>query len=150
MQPYLRKMSVSVGSLSASQPDSRDRAGLGLHSVRSNRRRCPRVPQEYRFRHHGTSNDCLMLVHIVCVCGCECACLYNVWTVVLCVCFGCCQDLNTTRYHIVLSDRLMKVDLLGGAYKETMLGFSYQLGILPRDDKVLLLWDALGILLVFY
>uniref|UniRef100_A0A8C7U1Y1 Stabilin 2 n=1 Tax=Oncorhynchus mykiss TaxID=8022 RepID=A0A8C7U1Y1_ONCMY len=46
------------------------------------------------------------------------------------------MDLNTTRYHIVLSDRLMKVDLLGGAYKETMLGFSYQLGILPRDDKL--------------
>uniref|UniRef100_A0A8C8EX94 Stabilin 2 n=1 Tax=Oncorhynchus tshawytscha TaxID=74940 RepID=A0A8C8EX94_ONCTS len=45
-------------------------------------------------------------------------------------------DLNTTRYHIVLSDRLMKVDLLGGTYKETMLGFSYQLGILPRDDKL--------------
>uniref|UniRef100_A0A673XNN0 Stabilin 2 n=1 Tax=Salmo trutta TaxID=8032 RepID=A0A673XNN0_SALTR len=45
-------------------------------------------------------------------------------------------DLNTTQYHIVLSDRLMKVDLLGGAYKETMLGFSYQLGILPRDDKL--------------
>uniref|UniRef100_A0A8C8EX57 Stabilin 2 n=1 Tax=Oncorhynchus tshawytscha TaxID=74940 RepID=A0A8C8EX57_ONCTS len=46
------------------------------------------------------------------------------------------MDLNTTRYHIVLSDRLMKVDLLGGTYKETMLGFSYQLGILPRDDKL--------------
>ncbi|CAB1345818.1 unnamed protein product [Coregonus sp. 'balchen'] len=46
------------------------------------------------------------------------------------------MDLNTTRYHIVLSDRLMRIDLLGGAYKETMLGFSYQLGILPRDDKL--------------
>ncbi|XP_041744945.1 stabilin-2 isoform X2 [Coregonus clupeaformis] len=46
------------------------------------------------------------------------------------------MDLNTTRYHIVLSDRLMRIDLQGGAYKETMLGFSYQLGILPRDDKL--------------
>uniref|UniRef100_A0A3P8ZT82 Stabilin 2 n=1 Tax=Esox lucius TaxID=8010 RepID=A0A3P8ZT82_ESOLU len=46
------------------------------------------------------------------------------------------MDLNTTRYHIVLSERLMSVDLQGGTYKESMLGFSYQLGILPRDGKL--------------
>ncbi|KAM4614943.1 LOW QUALITY PROTEIN: stabilin-2 [Polymixia lowei] len=46
------------------------------------------------------------------------------------------MDVNTTRYHIILSERLLKTDLQAGGYKETMLGFSYQLGIFPRDGKL--------------
>ncbi|XP_071400423.1 stabilin-2, partial [Centroberyx affinis] len=46
------------------------------------------------------------------------------------------MDVNTTRYHVVLSERLLKTDLQAGGYKETMLGFSYQLGIFPRDGKL--------------
>ncbi|XP_076025570.1 LOW QUALITY PROTEIN: stabilin-2 [Genypterus blacodes] len=46
------------------------------------------------------------------------------------------MDVNTTRYHVVLSERLLKTDLQVGGYKETMLGFSYQLGVFPRDGKL--------------
>ncbi|KAF7646718.1 hypothetical protein LDENG_00183230 [Lucifuga dentata] len=46
------------------------------------------------------------------------------------------MDVNTTRYHVVLSERLLKTDLQVGGYKETMLGFSFQLGIFPRDGKL--------------
>ncbi|KAM3858894.1 stabilin-2 [Diretmus argenteus] len=46
------------------------------------------------------------------------------------------MDVNTTRYHIILSERLLKTDLQAGGYKETMLGFAYQLGIFPRDGKL--------------
>ncbi|KAJ8411408.1 hypothetical protein AAFF_G00174140 [Aldrovandia affinis] len=45
-------------------------------------------------------------------------------------------DVNTTRYHVILSERLMKKDLRDGVYKETMLGFSFQLGFFLRDGKV--------------
>lgn len=40
------------------------------------------------------------------------------------------------RYHVVMSERLLKTDLQPGGYKQTMLGFSFQLGIFPRDGKV--------------
>lgn len=46
------------------------------------------------------------------------------------------QDVNTTRYHVVSSERLLKTDLQPGGYKETLLGFSFQIGIFPRDGKV--------------
>lgn len=46
------------------------------------------------------------------------------------------QDVNTTRYHVVTAERLLKTDLQAGGYKQTMLGFSFQLRILPRDGKV--------------
>ncbi|XP_026003013.1 stabilin-2 [Astatotilapia calliptera] len=45
-------------------------------------------------------------------------------------------DVKTTRYHVVASQRLLKTDLQLGGYKETMLGFSFQLGIFPRDGKL--------------
>ncbi|XP_022068333.2 stabilin-2 isoform X1 [Acanthochromis polyacanthus] len=45
-------------------------------------------------------------------------------------------DVNTTRYHIVASHRLLKTDLQSGGYKQTLLGFSFQLGIFPRDGKL--------------
>ncbi|XP_026182637.1 stabilin-2 isoform X2 [Mastacembelus armatus] len=45
-------------------------------------------------------------------------------------------DVNTTRYHVVLSERLLKTDLQPGGYKQTMLGFSFQIGIFPRDRKL--------------
>ncbi|KAM9334912.1 stabilin-2 [Symphorus nematophorus] len=45
-------------------------------------------------------------------------------------------DVNTTRYHVVASQRLLKTDLQPGGYKETLLGFSFQLGIFPRDGKL--------------
>ncbi|TKS90353.1 EGF-like and X-link domain-containing adhesion molecule 2 Fasciclin [Collichthys lucidus] len=45
-------------------------------------------------------------------------------------------DVNTTRYHVVASERLLKTDLQPGGYKETLLGFSFQIGIFPRDGKL--------------
>lgn len=41
-----------------------------------------------------------------------------------------------TRYHVVAAERLLKTDLQAGGYKPTLLGFSFQLRILPRDGKV--------------
>uniref|UniRef100_A0A8P4K5U1 Stabilin 2 n=1 Tax=Dicentrarchus labrax TaxID=13489 RepID=A0A8P4K5U1_DICLA len=46
-------------------------------------------------------------------------------------------DVNTTRYHVVASERLLETDLQSGGYKKTLLGFSFQLGIYPRDGKVI-------------
>lgn len=46
------------------------------------------------------------------------------------------QDFNTTRYHLVAARRLLKTDLQPGGYQQTMLGFSFQLGIFPRDGEV--------------
>ncbi|XP_054623431.1 stabilin-2 isoform X2 [Dunckerocampus dactyliophorus] len=45
-------------------------------------------------------------------------------------------DVNTTRYHLVASERLLKTDLQSGGYKETLLGFRFQLGFFPRDGKL--------------
>ncbi|XP_078127855.1 stabilin-2 [Sander vitreus] len=45
-------------------------------------------------------------------------------------------DVNTTRYHVVASERLLKTDLQLGGYKQTLLGFSFQLAIFPRDGKL--------------
>ncbi|XP_066523931.1 stabilin-2 [Hoplias malabaricus] len=39
------------------------------------------------------------------------------------------MDLNITKYHIVLGETLKLTDLQDGLYKDTMLGFSYQIGI---------------------
>uniref|UniRef100_A0AAY5EJ47 Stabilin 2 n=1 Tax=Electrophorus electricus TaxID=8005 RepID=A0AAY5EJ47_ELEEL len=44
-------------------------------------------------------------------------------------------DLNVTRYHIVLGDTLRQADLQDGLYKDTMLGFSYQIGIFCKDSN---------------
>ncbi|KAM9327686.1 stabilin-2 isoform 2-T2 [Pholidichthys leucotaenia] len=46
------------------------------------------------------------------------------------------MDINTTRYHVVPSQYLLKTELQPGGYKETLLGFSFQLGIFPRDGKL--------------
>ncbi|KAM6895722.1 stabilin-2 [Xenentodon cancila] len=45
-------------------------------------------------------------------------------------------DVNTTRYHVVTSERLLKTDLQPGGYRPTLLGQSFQLGIFPRDGKL--------------
>uniref|UniRef100_A0A8D0DEB8 Stabilin 2 n=1 Tax=Sander lucioperca TaxID=283035 RepID=A0A8D0DEB8_SANLU len=45
-------------------------------------------------------------------------------------------DVNTTRYHVVASERLLKTDLQPGGYKQTLLGSSFQLAIFPRDGKL--------------
>ncbi|CAF87745.1 unnamed protein product, partial [Tetraodon nigroviridis] len=45
-------------------------------------------------------------------------------------------DVNTTRYHVVTAERLLKTDLQAGGYKQTMLGFSFQLRIFPLDGKL--------------
>ncbi|XP_029019242.1 stabilin-2 isoform X3 [Betta splendens] len=45
-------------------------------------------------------------------------------------------DINTTRYHVILAQRLLKTDLQLSGYKQTMLGFSFQLGFFPRDGKL--------------
>lgn len=41
-----------------------------------------------------------------------------------------------TQYHIVLDETLTQADLLNGLYKDTMLGFSYQLAIFHNDSNV--------------
>uniref|UniRef100_A0A8C1TDS3 Stabilin 2 n=1 Tax=Cyprinus carpio TaxID=7962 RepID=A0A8C1TDS3_CYPCA len=46
-------------------------------------------------------------------------------------------DLNVTQYHIIMSETLKDGDLVDGLYKDTMLGFSYQLGIFRQDKKLL-------------
>uniref|UniRef100_UPI0037E83392 stabilin-2 n=1 Tax=Semicossyphus pulcher TaxID=241346 RepID=UPI0037E83392 len=46
------------------------------------------------------------------------------------------MDVNTTRYHVLASERLLKTDLQPGGHKETLLGFSFQLGFFPRDGKL--------------
>ncbi|GAA6102753.1 stabilin-2 [Tachysurus ichikawai] len=45
-------------------------------------------------------------------------------------------DVNVTQYHIVLDETLKQGDLQDGLYKDTMLGFSYQLGIFLSDSNV--------------
>ncbi|XP_030633246.1 stabilin-2 [Chanos chanos] len=45
-------------------------------------------------------------------------------------------DANVTQYHIVLSERLRQRDIEDGMYKDTMLGYSFQLGIFLRDNKM--------------
>ncbi|KAG7277661.1 hypothetical protein CRUP_025346 [Coryphaenoides rupestris] len=42
-------------------------------------------------------------------------------------------DVNATRYHVVLGRRLLLGALQLGGYEDTMLGFSYQLALLPQD-----------------
>ncbi|KAK7896729.1 hypothetical protein WMY93_022054 [Mugilogobius chulae] len=44
-------------------------------------------------------------------------------------------DINTTLYHVLPNQYLLKTDLQMGGYKPTMLGHSFQLGIFPRDGK---------------
>ncbi|XP_077355725.1 stabilin-2 [Festucalex cinctus] len=46
-------------------------------------------------------------------------------------------DVNTTRYHLVASQRLLKSDLLQGGYKQTLLGFRFQIGFFARDGQLL-------------
>ncbi|XP_066561323.1 stabilin-2 isoform X2 [Amia ocellicauda] len=45
-------------------------------------------------------------------------------------------DMDTILYHIVLSERLKADDLLNGIHRETMLGFSYQVGFFRRSDQL--------------
>ncbi|KAG7277653.1 hypothetical protein CRUP_025338 [Coryphaenoides rupestris] len=45
-------------------------------------------------------------------------------------------DVNATRYHVVLGRRLLLGALQLGGYEDTMLGFSYQLALLPQDGAV--------------
>uniref|UniRef100_H3AR94 Stabilin 2 n=1 Tax=Latimeria chalumnae TaxID=7897 RepID=H3AR94_LATCH len=45
-------------------------------------------------------------------------------------------DDDLIRYHIILEDKLMKKDLHNGMHRETMLGFSYQVGFFIRNEKV--------------
>ncbi|XP_041833045.1 stabilin-2 [Melanotaenia boesemani] len=45
-------------------------------------------------------------------------------------------DVNTTRYHVVASECLLKTDLQSGGYKQTLLGSSFELAVFPRDGKL--------------
>uniref|UniRef100_A0A3Q3QBM3 Uncharacterized protein n=1 Tax=Monopterus albus TaxID=43700 RepID=A0A3Q3QBM3_MONAL len=45
-------------------------------------------------------------------------------------------DVDTTRYHVVATERLLKTDLQSGGYRQTLLGFSFHLGFFPRDGKL--------------
>lgn len=45
-------------------------------------------------------------------------------------------DGDTLRYHVVASERLLQTDLQPGGHKETLLGFSFQLGFYLRNGKV--------------
>lgn len=48
------------------------------------------------------------------------------------------QDEGQIRYHIVLDEKLLKNDLHNGMHRETMLGFSYQVGFFLHNSQVLL------------
>ncbi|XP_056603572.1 stabilin-2 isoform X1 [Triplophysa dalaica] len=45
-------------------------------------------------------------------------------------------DLNVTQYHIIVNEIIKEEQLMDGLYKDTLLGFSYQLGFLRKDNKV--------------
>ncbi|XP_029351188.1 stabilin-2 isoform X1 [Echeneis naucrates] len=45
-------------------------------------------------------------------------------------------DVNTTRYHVVTSERLLKTDLQHGGYRRTLLGFNFQIGFFPQDGQL--------------
>ncbi|XP_063761654.1 stabilin-2 isoform X2 [Eleginops maclovinus] len=45
-------------------------------------------------------------------------------------------DVNTTRYHVVLSERLLRTDLQPGGFRASMLGGNFQLRFNPRDGKL--------------
>lgn len=47
------------------------------------------------------------------------------------------QDEGQIRYHIVLEEKLLKNDLHNGMHRETMLGFSYQVGFFLHNGQVL-------------
>ncbi|XP_053319635.1 stabilin-2 [Spea bombifrons] len=46
------------------------------------------------------------------------------------------MDEDTMRYHIILGQQLLKNDLHNGMHRETMLGFSFQVGFLTQNDQV--------------
>ncbi|KAE8615136.1 hypothetical protein XENTR_v10008418 [Xenopus tropicalis] len=45
-------------------------------------------------------------------------------------------DEDTVRYHIVLGQKLLKDDLHNGMHRETLLGFSYQLGFFIHGEQL--------------
>ncbi|KAG8439430.1 hypothetical protein GDO86_005587 [Hymenochirus boettgeri] len=45
-------------------------------------------------------------------------------------------DEDTMRYHIVMGQKLMKNDLQNGMHRETLLGFSFQLGFFIHGDQL--------------
>lgn len=50
----------------------------------------------------------------------------------------CLQDEGQIRYHVVLDEKLLKNNLHNGMHRETMLGFSYQIGFFLHNSQVLL------------
>lgn len=50
----------------------------------------------------------------------------------------CLQDEGQIRYHVVLDEKLLKNNLHNGMHRETMLGFSYQVGFFLHNGQVLL------------
>ncbi|XP_034005716.1 stabilin-2 [Trematomus bernacchii] len=45
-------------------------------------------------------------------------------------------DVNTTRYHVVLSERLLRTELQLGGFRASMLGENFQLRFSPREGKL--------------
>ncbi|XP_019370885.1 PREDICTED: stabilin-2 isoform X2 [Gavialis gangeticus] len=45
-------------------------------------------------------------------------------------------DEDQIRYHIVLEEKLLKSDMHNGMHRETMLGFSYQVGFFLQNDQL--------------
>lgn len=50
----------------------------------------------------------------------------------------CWQDEGQIRYHVVLDEKLLKNNLHNGMHRETLLGFSYQVGFFLHNSQVLL------------
>ncbi|XP_048463436.1 stabilin-2-like isoform X1 [Rhincodon typus] len=46
------------------------------------------------------------------------------------------MDEDLIRYHIILDQKLMKSDMHNGMHRETMLGFSFQVGFFCRNDEL--------------
>ncbi|XP_043943785.1 stabilin-2 [Protopterus annectens] len=45
-------------------------------------------------------------------------------------------DEDTMKYHVIVGEKLMQQDLHNGMHRETMLGFSYQVGFFLRDTQL--------------
>uniref|UniRef100_UPI00398F750A stabilin-2-like n=1 Tax=Pristiophorus japonicus TaxID=55135 RepID=UPI00398F750A len=46
------------------------------------------------------------------------------------------MDEDLIRYHVILGQKLMAADMHTGMHRETMLGFSFQVGFFRRDDQL--------------
>lgn len=94
-----------------------------IYHICPNRQRHPRIPQKNGQGNTGTTQT---LAHT------SMRDTARFWTM---RCWFCFQDLNVTQYHIIVNETLREEQLVDGLYKDTLLGFSYQLGFFRQVNK---------------